>query len=108
MTLTAAQIGVTRSLDRGRSYGLIGVAVFLPGEEVRCPRHRSQPDGGPGALCAAYLFTLGPESSASVRVYEVERFRERRNVARGNYRCHRCEGRIEVEHYVGRAPPVPD
>lgn len=87
-----------RALQRGTDRGISGTAVYLAGERVRCIRHRESPKWPDHAgVCGGYLFTQGPESVALVRAYNERQFHERRRVPRGNFRCPRCEGQLEVE-----------
>lgn len=91
-----AQDAVRAALERGNIRGFGFCAIYLPGEDVRCPGLPTE-----SRRCGGFLFTEGPESVAQVRVYEARRFNERRRTPRGNYRCPRHDHhRLEVESHM--------
>lgn len=91
----SGQSGIQQALARGQARGLVGTAIYLPGEDVRCPGLRP---GTTDQSCGGYLFTAVPDFSVYARVAgTVFHDPERRKVPRVDDRCPRCRARVAVE-----------
>lgn len=97
-----AKAQVQRALDRGQAQGLGRCAVYLAGEDVRCPGLATE-----ATPCGGFLFVRGLSGPVLVRAYEERRTGDRRAMLRDSDRRHadtyRCpkqdHHRIEIESH---------
>ena len=85
------------ALARGVAQGLETTAVYLPGQDVRCPRAKQYPSGI--SPCGGWL-TINSSADYAIHVTgKPGNFAERRKGPRSCARCQRCEGYVEVSYH---------